>query len=167
MKFLLSALFFLLGVTSSFLQAATGGSSTISSSEETLFAANKRTALDLSGALINDGFRNRDGVWNISLTPGKVSLLELTLFEGNQYWFVAAAAPPAKTLKITCYDHEGHPVKLDSWKESNTPQGAKTAAGFLAPKSGSYFVGLSFTGSGLVSAQESQNADASLIYAYK
>lgn len=164
MKVLLSILFFFVAVTLSFLDAATGISSPVSSSEEAVFAANKRTAFDLSGPLINDGFRNRDGAWNVFLMPGEISLLELTLFEGNQYWFVAAAAAPAKTLKITCYDHEGHPIKLDSWKESNTPQGARSAAGFLAPKSGSYFVGLSIPS---VGAHETQKVEASLIYAYK
>ncbi|MBX9743088.1 MAG: hypothetical protein K2W99_06090 [Chthoniobacterales bacterium] len=153
-----------LGIT---VTGSTAGPSTTSttplpSNEETFFAASKRTVLDLSGTLINDGFRDRDGVWNISLTPGETSLLEVTLFEGNQYWFVAAATPPAKALKITCYDHEGHPIKLDSWKDSGTTQGAKSAAGFLAPKSGSYFVGLS-----LSSAHENQKVDASLVYAYK
>lgn len=148
--------------TSSTISPSTTASTPLAANEETLFATAKRSALDLSGALINDGFRVRDDAWNVSLIPGKISILEVTLFEGNQYWFVAAATLPAKTLKITCYDHEGNPIKLDSWKETNTPQGAKNAAGFVAPKSGCYFVGLSFVGS-----HGSQKADASLIYAYK
>ena len=130
--------------------------------EEALFAVSKKNALDLAGALINDGFRNRDGVWNLSLTPGKMNLLEVTLFAGNQYWFVAAATPPAQTLKITCYDSEGHPVVLDSWKDNHAVPGARKAAGFLAAKSGNYFIGLT-----LVDSDHNQSADASFIYAYK
>ncbi len=131
-------------------------------STDTVFAESKRNALDLVGALINDGFRNRDGVWNLTLTPGQTSFLQVTLFAGNQYWFVAAAKLPAELLKITCYDHEGHPIKLDSWKDNLAIPGARRAAGFLAPKSGNYFIGLS-----LVESHGNSPADASLVYAYK
>jgi hypothetical protein len=126
------------------------------------FAESKRNALDLAGGLINDGFRNRDGFWNLNLKQGQTSFLQVTLFQGNQYWFVAAAKEPAELLKITCYDHEGHPIKLDVWKDNLTVPGARKAAGFVAPKSGNYFIGLS-----LMESHGNAPADASLIYGYK
>lgn len=126
------------------------------------FAEAKRNAFNLAGALVNDGFRIRDGEWVIKLTPRKPVFLQLTFFSGNQYWFVAAAAPPARKLKVTLYDTTGKQIPLDTWKDDATVPGARAAGGFLASHSGKYFVGLE-----LLESKENAKADTCLIYAYK
>lgn len=131
-----------------------------SSSESTAMA--KRNALDLAEALLNDGFRVRDGAWGTSLTPKTPLLLQVTLFSGNQYWFIAAAAPPAVSLRVTLYDAAGHLLKIDSWKDDLNVPGARAAEGFVAPHSGKYFVKLE-----LLKSQGKGKADVCLVYAYK
>ena len=122
------------------------------------FATAKRNALDLVGALVNDGFRVRDGDWMVTLIPKKPVFLQVTLFAGNQYWFAAAATPPGDKLKLTAYDATGHPMKLDTWRDNEAVSGARIAGGFIAPKSGKYFVGLE-----LVDSKDNAKADACLI----
>ena len=126
------------------------------------FATAKRNALDLVGALVNDGFRVRDGDWMVTLIPKKPVFLQVTLFAGNQYWFAAAVTPPGDKLKLSTYDATGHSIKLDTWCDNEAVSGAKIAGGFIAPKSGKYFVGIE-----LVDSKENTKADACLIYAYK
>ncbi len=133
----------------------------ITPSSESIATA-KRNVLDLAEALLNDGFRIRDGAWSVSLTPKEPQLLQVTLFSGNQYWFIAAAAPPASTLQLTLYDNTGHLVKLDPWKDDLTVSGARAAEGFVAPRSGKYFVKLE-----LLKSQGKAKADACLVYGYK
>lgn len=125
-------------------------------------AASKRQALDVAGALVNHGFRVRDGVWTVNLEPKHPLFLQITLFSGNEYWFAAAASVPATALKVTLYDSTGHPLKLDTWKDTMTAPGIRTAGGFVAPRSGKYFVGLE-----LLNSKNNASADASLVYLYK
>ena len=127
------------------------------------FASSKRSALDLAGALINHGFRIRDDAWMVTLMPKKPVFLQVTLFEGNQYWFVAATTTAsAHSLKITLYDASGHSLPVDSWKENLTVLGGRAAGGIVAPHSGKYFVGLE-----LRNAPGNAKTDACLIYAYQ
>ena len=152
---LLGCLFFFTAVPVHAVETSTAPSS------ESIATA-KRNALDLAEALLNDGFRIRDGAWSVSLTPKEPLLLQVTLFSGNQYWFIAAAAPPASALQVTLYDSTGHLVKLDPWKDDLTVSGARAAEGFVAPRSGKYFVKLE-----LLKSQGKTKADACLVYAYK
>jgi hypothetical protein len=152
---LLSCLFFCTVMAS---QAAETSSALSSES----IATAKRNAIDLAEASLNDGFRVRDGAWVVSLTPKEPRLLQVTLFEGNHYWFIAAAAPPAVLLQITIYDATGHLLKLDPWKDTLTVPGARAAEEFKAPSSGKYFVKLE-----LLKSEGKGKADACLVYAYK
>ena len=122
----------------------------------------KRNAFDLIEALVNHGFRARDGVWTIKLTPKKPVFLELTLFSGNQYWFAAAAALPAHHLKLTLYDATGHSLPLDLWKDNLMVPGARIAGGIVAPHSERYFIGLE-----LIDSQDDARVYGTLVYAYK
>ena len=126
------------------------------------FASSKCHALELAGALMNHGFRVRDDAWMVTLTPKKPAFLQVTLFEGNRYWFIAAASSPARSLKIKLYDSFGTPIPLDSWKDNHAIPGGRAAAGMKAPHSGKYFVSLE-----LMSSQGNAKADTSFIYAYQ
>lgn len=127
------------------------------------FVESKRCSLDLLGGLVNHGFRVRDEVWEICLSPQKMELLQLTLFAGNQYWFAASASAPAKRLKLTLYDEEGSPVSLDLWKDDHTIPVARVAGGLVVTRSGNYYVGLE-----LAEEEGTREAvPASLVYAYQ
>ncbi len=126
------------------------------------FVESKRRALDLLGGLLNHGFRVRDEVWEVSLRPQKMELLQLTLFAGNQYWFAAAAPVPARRLKLALYDDRGNPIPLDLWKDDHLLPGARVAGGLVVDHSGNYYVGLeSFED------DEEKIVPASLVYAYQ
>lgn len=132
------------------------------------FVESKRHALDLLGGLVNRGFRVRDEVWEISLRPKKMELLQLTLFAGNQYWFAAAASVPAEKLKLALYDNEGNPVALDLWKDDHTIPGARMAGGIVATRSGNYYVGVELLEEdGKEAVPTSQGVPASLVYVYQ
>lgn len=161
---IVSFLFLFLSLVAPMLAAepnnAASGSVAGNASENVAMA--KRNALDLAEALLNDGFRVRDGAWSVALTPKEPQLLQVTLFSGNQYWFIAAAAPPAAALQVTLYDSAGHCLKLNTWKDDLNIPGARAAEGFVAPHSGKYFVKLE-----LLKSQEKAKAEACLVYAYK
>ena len=127
------------------------------------FVDSKRHALDLLGGLVNHGFRVRDEVWEVSLRPKKMELLQLTLFSGNQYWFAASASLPAQRVKLALYDDAGNPVTLDLWQDDHVVPGARIAGGLLVARSGNYYVGLE-----LLDEEGSAGAvPASLVYAYQ
>ncbi|MCF7729199.1 MAG: hypothetical protein K9M81_02405 [Chthoniobacterales bacterium] len=125
-------------------------------------ATAKGTARDLAEALINDGFRVRDSDYVISIKPKDPRFLQVTLFAGNQYWFIAAAPLPALSLQIAVYDAMGNPLKCDHWKDDLAVPGARAAAGLIAPHSGNYFVKLE-----LLKSQGKQPAETCLVYGYK
>jgi len=126
------------------------------------FVDSKRHSLGLLGGLVNHGFRVRDEVWEVSLRPKKMELLQLTLFSGNQYWFAASASSPAQRLKLALYDNEGNPVTLDLWKDDHAVLGARIAGGLLVARSGNYYVGLE-----LLDEEGGKPIPASLVYAYQ
>ena len=127
------------------------------------FVDSKRHALDLLGGLVNHGFRVRDEIWEVSLKPKKMELLELTLFSGNQYWFAVSASLPAQRLKLALYDDAGNPVALDLWKDDHVVPGARIAGGLLVARSGNYYVGLEL----LDEEGSVETVPASLVYAYQ
>lgn len=126
------------------------------------FVESKRHALDLLGGLVNSGFRVRDEVWEVSLKPRKMELLQLTLFAGNQYWFAVAASAPAERLKLGLYDNEGSPIALDLWKDDRNLPGARIAGGLIVTHSGNYYIGIE-----LIEEGNKEPVPASLVYAYQ
>jgi hypothetical protein len=125
-------------------------------------AVAKENGRRLAQAITHDGFRVRESDWVVSLKPQEPHLLRVTLFAGNQYWFIAAASPPALVLQITLYDSTGKPIKGDRLKEEPAVSGARTAVGLTAPHSGNYFVKLE-----LLKSQGKLPAETYLAYAYK
>jgi len=111
-------------------------------------------ALEVAGAFSNDGYKIRDGYWAGEVDSSKPQLLEVNLFAGNEYWFTAAATPPARRLAVTVYDEAGEPVDFQTYND-----GPAAAAGFVPEKSGRYFLKLSLV--------EGEKAPFCLIYSYK
>lgn len=112
-------------------------------------------ALELAGAFANDGYKNRDGFWAATLEPGKPLFLEVNVFSGNEYWFSAAAVPPARAITVSLFDAGGRPVEGEIYYKD----GPCAAAGFIAAASGRCFVRVELT--------EGEKADFCLIYSYK
>ncbi|MEY2907245.1 MAG: hypothetical protein RLZZ408_1716 [Verrucomicrobiota bacterium] len=123
----------------------------------------RRIALETAGAFVNDGFRIRDGEWNGTLAKGTPRFLQVTLFAGENYWFVAASPARGAMLRVTVYDAAGKALKGEQWKgESGNGGGARSAAGVAPEKSGKYFVGVE-----LLEQADPAPAEFSLVYAYK
>lgn len=116
--------------------------------------AARKAALDLAGAFSNDGFKMRDGHWCGTIKPQEHALIAVNLYAGNQYWFTAGAAGPAKKIDIAVYDETGSKMTTESYDE-----GQRAAAGFSATNSGQYYVSV-----GLVQGGESSFC---LVYSYK
>jgi len=122
----------------------------------------RRLALETAGAFLNDGFRIRDGEWKGTLSKGVPLFLQVTLFAGEIYWFVAASPAQGGALRVTVYDSFGKAFKGEQWKDPNGDGGARSAAGVAPEKSGKYFVGVE-----LLEQPNVPSADFSLVYAYK
>jgi hypothetical protein len=111
-------------------------------------------ALELAGAFSNDGYKIRDGYWSGEIEPNRPQFLEVNLFAGNEYWFSAAATPPARKIAVAVFDEKGKPVDFQTYED-----GAVAAAGFAPEVSGRYFVRLS--------AVEGGKSQFCLLYSYK
>jgi hypothetical protein len=111
-------------------------------------------ALEIAGAFSNDGYKMRDGYWSGELEPGKGRFLEVNLYAGNEYWFSAAATPPARKLSVAVYNEKGKPVAIETYED-----GAAAAAGFIPDVSGRYFV--------RVLLNEGEKSQFCLLYSYK
>ena len=92
-------------------------------------------ALQLAGAFSNEGFKIRDGHWINSLAAGQPKLIQVNLYAGNQYWFIAAATDKAKKVTVSVFDELGKPLATDSHQDGNL-----AAAGFAPALSGSYYI---------------------------
>lgn len=90
---------------------------------------------DLAGALGNEGFKVRDGVWSGVLQGGKPQRLALNLFAGNQYWFCAASSAPGESPSIMLRDPSGQAVDLVPFKRDRV-----SAAGVTAGATGRYIL---------------------------
>ncbi len=109
-------------------------------------------ALEVAGAFSNDEFILRDGhLWG-TLSPDKATVVQVNLYAGNQYWFVAAASPEAERLSVSLYGEDGKPVTYEPYQD-----GARAAAGFSPSVSGPYYVRITGT----------KAADFCLLYSYK
>lgn len=117
-------------------------------------ALTRSSALELAGAFSNDGYKIRDGFWYAPVETGHDPILAVNLFAGNEYWFCAAAAPPATKIAITVYNEAGEIVD-----QQNFADGARFAAGVEPDASGTYFV--------KVSLLEGAKSQFCLVYCYK
>jgi len=128
----------------------------------------RRLSLETAGAFVNDGFRIRDGEWSGKLSGGAPSILQVTLFAGEHYWFVAASQANRIPLRITVYDATGKPVKGPTWhdplQEKGERSGSRSAAGIVPNQSGKYYVGIEFVEN---SATQNGPIDFSMVYCYK
>lgn len=111
-------------------------------------------ALELAGAFSNEGYKIRDGVWTGEIEPNKPLFLEVNLFAQNEYWFCAAAVPPARTIAVAVFDEKGKPVDYQTHDD-----GTQAAAGFVPETSGKYIVRLSLL--------EGEKSLFCLLYTYK
>src|SRR6266496_1149188 len=114
----------------------------------------RKDALDVAGAFSNDGFKIRDGHWCGVLKPHDHTLVAVNLYAGNQYWFSAAAAEPAKKIAVSVYDETGKQVTTESYNNEE-----KAAAGFSPANSGQYFVSVDLV--------EGEGGSFCLVYSYK
>jgi len=112
--------------------------------------------------ICKDDWKMRAGDSVFSLTPKMPRIIQVTLFSGNQYCFMASAPPPALALKISIFDSTGHEVKSDVWKDHLTTPQARASVKFLATESGTYFVKLT-----LVKSHGMTSAECTLLYGYK
>lgn len=111
-------------------------------------------ALEVAGAFSNDGYKIRDGFWAGELEPNRPQILEVNLFGGNEYWFSAAAVPPARKIAVAVFDEAGKPVDFQTYDN-----GSMAAAGFAPTLSGRYFVKLTLL--------EGEKSQFCLLYSYK
>lgn len=114
----------------------------------------RASALEVAGAFSNEGFKIRDGHWSGSLVPKAAKILQVNLYAGNQYWFIAAASPEAKRLSVTLYDETGKAIASEPYENN-----AQAAAGFWPKASGPYYV--------RVEELEGEPASFCLLYSYK
>jgi hypothetical protein len=112
--------------------------------------------------ICRDDWKIRASDTLFSLTPKTPHIIQVTLFGGNQYCFMASAPPPALALKISVFDSNGHEVKLDAWKDNLTTPQVRASVKFLATESGTYFVKLT-----LVKSHGMTPAECTLLYGYK
>lgn len=120
--------------------------------EEDVSARSK--ALEVAGAFSNDGYKIRDGFWSGELEPNRPQVLEVNLFGGNEYWFSAAAVPPARKIAVAVFDETGKPVNFQTYDNGNM-----AAAGYVPDLSGRYFVKLTLL--------EGEKSQFCLLYSYK
>lgn len=111
-------------------------------------------ALEVAGAFSNDGFKIRDGHWNAKVSKDAPALLQVNLYAGNQYWFIAAATGEAKKIAVSVYDENGKLQEVEPYEN-----GHQAAAGFSPDISGPYYI--------KVEELEGDPAAFCLIYSYK
>jgi hypothetical protein len=93
--------------------------------------------LELAGAMGNDGFKLRDGLWSGRLEPGQPKRLAVNLFAGNEYWFCAASPEGSRGPKLALFDPQGKPVSTLAYDGPGL-----AAVGVTAVVTGRYFVEL-------------------------
>jgi len=161
-----------LGMIQNVRSSPTTGSAVTSSAQKTatkvmepIPTESRRLALETAGAFENDGFRIRDVEWSGTLSKGVPVFLQVTLFAGEDYWFVAASPTSGADLRVTVYDAFGKPVKGELWHSAANAQGTRSAAGVAPTQSGKYFVGVE--GTNKTDNPIAQPLDFSIVYCYK
>lgn len=92
-------------------------------------------ALRAAGTFSSEGFKIRDGHWCSTLSTEEPRVLQVNLFAGNQYRFVAAAVPRARRIAVGVFDEKGNAVATEPYENA-----AQAAAGFAPRVSGPYYV---------------------------
>jgi len=95
----------------------------------------RAAALHAADAFKADGFRTRDCHWWGSLSRNEPKIVEINLFAGNEYRFVAATSPEAAGVTLAIYDEKGHPVPTHAYGLST-----QAAVGFVPTVSGPYYI---------------------------
>ena len=113
----------------------------------------RASALQVAAGFSNEGFKIRDGHWFAVAGPKQPKAIQVNLFAGNQYWFVAAARG-VKHLSVTVYDETGKPVTTLPYENSG-----QAAAGFAPQISGPYYI--------RVEQAEGVPSTFCLLYSYK
>lgn len=112
------------------------------------------SALEVAGAFSNDGFKNRDGHAFGKIAAKEPKFIQVNLYSGNQYWFIAAATAPAKRIAVTVFDEKGKFVPTELYENN-----AQAAAGFSPAASGPYIV--------RIEELSGEPATFCLLYSYK
>lgn len=102
---------------------------------ETEATALRARALELGGALRNEGFIARDASWSGKLVPGIPRRLAVNLFAGNRYIFCAATPADSPGPKLAVRDAEGKAVASAGQEFPGF-----TAVAVTAGASGRYFL---------------------------
>lgn len=100
-------------------------------------AALRARLSDAVGALGNEGFKLRDGVWTGTLEAGKARELPVHLFAGNQYWFCAALSTDGGESHIVLRDPSGADVPTVPYAAPGI-----AAVGVTAPSTGRYILSI-------------------------
>ena len=95
----------------------------------------RASALEVAGGFSNDGFKTRDGHTFGKITSKEPKFIQVNLYSGNQYWFIAAASSPAKRIAVTVFNEKGKFVPTELYENN-----AQAAAGFSPPVSGPYII---------------------------
>jgi hypothetical protein len=114
----------------------------------------RASSLEVAGAFANEGFKTRDGHVFLPISRKEPKFVQVNLFSGNQYWFIAAGAGPAKKLAVSVFDEKGKPVPTEFYENN-----AQAAAGFSPQTSGPYII--------RVQELEGDPATVCLLYSYK
>lgn len=132
---------------------AMGGTDPVNATSDAEVKA-RASALEVAGAFSNDGFKSRDGHTFGKIAPKEPKFIQVNLYAGNQYWFIAAAPAPAKRLSVTIFNENGKPVPTEFYENN-----AQAAAGFSPHASGPYIV--------RVEELEGEPSAFCLLYSYK
>ena len=95
----------------------------------------RASALEVAGAFSNDGFKSRDSHAFGKIAPREPKFIQVNLYSGNQYWFIAAASSPAKRIAVAVFDEKGKFVPTELYANN-----AQAAAGFSPQASGPYIL---------------------------
>jgi len=114
----------------------------------------RASALEVAGGFSNDGFKSRDGHTFGTLAPKEPKFIQVNLYSGNQYWFIAAASGPAKRIAVTVFDEKGKFVPTELYENN-----AQAAAGFSPQVSGPYIL--------RIEELSGEPATFCLLYSYK
>jgi hypothetical protein len=130
--------------------------------EQTLAIEARRIALETANAFTNEGFRVRDGEWSPWISKNAPVFLQVTLFAGNRYWFVAATSVPGTKLRVSVYSAAGKSIKGEQWQDPLGKDCSRAAAGVAPEQSGEYIVGVE-----LLDAPGTSPVGSCLVYAYQ
>jgi hypothetical protein len=122
----------------------------------------RRIALETANAFTNEGFRVRDGEWSPWISKNAPVFLQVTLFAGNRYWFVAATSVPGTKLRVSVYSAAGKPIKGEQWQDPQGKDCSRSAAGVAPEQSGEYIVGVE-----MLDAPGTSPVGSCLVYAYQ